>query len=710
VTNLVVPLADATSGCGGKAAHLATLVRAGLPVPDGFVLSHAAFATIAGEAGPIALDEVGRSVDRMSRAIVETQVPAGLQKAVDIRAAALGILAVRSSISIEDQPGGGAPGIYESQIEVHPRDVWSAIRAVWVSALSPLAVAYARHRGVAQVEVGVVIQTYMRGRRCTVYTRPPGHPILEEAWIEPAGATLSRVRRDDRDARLRLALAAETAIGAHGGADVELIEASTGPVVVQARPIRHAAGPSVVAELRGTITPATRVPPPQGLFAFTRRTPGQVWRWDAAHNPEPMSEAQAGLVELVDEPRRFPLMLPSAAGGRVAPYRQRVVAGYLYWTAAEEGAPAAATLRVPSSATSLRQQWARLDGKMVAALDAAGKAPKLPAALDAYLAFYRIWALEVSPLLAAARSVLPGRIANATGDADRAERLAAALSGPRTTTVAARVNAAARGVISDGELLAAIGDLAPSWDVAVPTFAETPERVRAAVERARRRPLTPPPVPLSQELATVKSILGAGLDEAVAVGRLAGDLSELDDIRFARAQSMVRRALLAAAPHGVAPADMFWLPLDEVASGAISSAENAAARASGARAAAARAATWEMPFAVVEGQPVPTASGDALRGVGTGARAIGRVVHVAGPSPVAAGAVAVVRAVTPALALALDEAAAIVAEHGGILDHGAALARELGIPCVTGCAGAWDALAEGAMVAVDGDAGTIELA
>jgi pyruvate,water dikinase len=77
---------------------------------------------------------------------------------------------------------------------------------------------------------------------------------------------------------------------------------------------------------------------------------------------------------------------------------------------------------------------------------------------------------------------------------------------------------------------------------------------------------------------------------------------------------------------------------------------------------------------------------------------------------VAAGSIAVVRAVTPALALALDEAAAIIAEHGGILDHGAALARELGIPCVTGCTGAWDALAEGAMVAVDGDAGTIELA
>src|SRR5688572_17622917 len=155
------------SGCGGKAAHLATLARAGLPVPDGFALPHAAFAAVAGEAGPVTLDEVGRAIDRMSRAIVESPVPPALLSAVGMRAAGLGMIAVRSSISIEDQPGGGAPGIYESQIEVHPRDVWGAIRAVWVSALSPLAITYARHRGVAQVEVGVIVQAFVRGRRCT---------------------------------------------------------------------------------------------------------------------------------------------------------------------------------------------------------------------------------------------------------------------------------------------------------------------------------------------------------------------------------------------------------------------------------------------------------------------------------------------------------------------------------------------------------------
>ncbi|WP_199521627.1 hypothetical protein [Jiangella anatolica] len=40
---MIVPLAEAVAGtCGGKAAGLGALLRAGLPVPDGFVLPFAA--------------------------------------------------------------------------------------------------------------------------------------------------------------------------------------------------------------------------------------------------------------------------------------------------------------------------------------------------------------------------------------------------------------------------------------------------------------------------------------------------------------------------------------------------------------------------------------------------------------------------------------------------------------------------------------------
>jgi phosphohistidine swiveling domain-containing protein len=68
----------------------------------------------------------------------------------------------------------------------------------------------------------------------------------------------------------------------------------------------------------------------------------------------------------------------------------------------------------------------------------------------------------------------------------------------------------------------------------------------------------------------------------------------------------------------------------------------------------------------------------------------------------------VTRAITPALAMSLEGCAALVSETGGLLDHGAALARELAIPCVVGCTGAWTQLTDGMLVSVDGDAGLVE--
>ncbi|GHC98091.1 phosphoenolpyruvate-protein phosphotransferase [Nocardiopsis terrae] len=54
-----------------------------------------------------------------------------------------------------------------------------------------------------------------------------------------------------------------------------------------------------------------------------------------------------------------------------------------------------------------------------------------------------------------------------------------------------------------------------------------------------------------------------------------------------------------------------------------------------------------------------------------------------------------------------DRVLAIVTRFGGPTSHTVILARSLGIPAVVGCAGA-EGLADGAVVAVDGDAGTVE--
>jgi phosphohistidine swiveling domain-containing protein len=189
---------------------------------------------------------------------------------------------------------------------------------------------------------------------------------------------------------------------------------------------------------------------------------------------------------------------------------------------------------------------------------------------------------------------------------------------------------------------------------------------------------------------------------------LAADLAERDDLLFARAQRLVRHALLARARQlAIDEDDVFWLPLDEVANDMTIERDVAHRRANAARSANARAAGWQMPLVFNGPTPDPRV---ALHGVGTGPRAIGRVVRYGSlASAIAAGRgdVVVTRAVTPALAVLVVGCAALVSESGNLLDHGAALARELGITCVVGCHDAWSQLADGTIVVVDGDAGIV---
>src|SRR5690606_28065103 len=113
----------------------------------------------------------------------------------------------------------------------------------------------------------------------------------------------------------------------------------------------------------------------------------------------------------------------------------------------------------------------------------------------------------------------------------------------------------------------------------------------------------------------------------IEIAEVAAELAERDDMLFARAQWLVRRALLArAAELKLRDDDVFWLPLDEVATATTLDPDDAHRRASGARAAAERASHWQMPI-VVGGEVAP--AGEPLRGVGTGPRVAGRVVRFA---------------------------------------------------------------------------------
>ncbi len=662
-------LTDAiTTDAGGKARGLARLVAAGLPVPPGFVVTGAAFtATVGAIAAGAAIDQLGRAMAAQADAATHATIDPELEATVIARARALGPrLAVRSSMALEDGAARAAPGLGTTVLAVEPDEVWTAIRAVWSAAMTPMVLAYARGLGDRAAPIAapaVIVQALIDGAGATIYTRAPGRADADEVWIAAADQPLVRTRRGADDDAVGLALAAEAAIGAAAGADVELVrDRVTGAWwIVQARPLIHPP------------PRPTRIPLP-AIFLAPLRQPPRAWRRDVTHNPAPLSLAQAELCARVE-------------AAAIAPFHLAVVASHLYW-APRDDAPPPPIVTTPAA---LRDRLATAEAALAAILDAP-VAATVDAAIARYLAAYRVLAAELGPLIAAARAVLPAAlVARGLPAAD-----AAALAPRRPSSIAARLAAAARGELSRAALIAAIGDAAPAWDVMAPTFAESPTLLDGAIARAAARPLPPPEPPVPADLA-----------DAVAIARLAADASERDDLGYWRAQAIVRRALLAAAHRvGLDGDDGFWLPLDATAAIDLDR-DVARGRATAARAAAHRASAWIMPLTADDDPPASGGGGDAWRGDGVGPIVAGPIHHVDGTAAVPRGAVALARAVTPALAIALDGAIAIISEHGTPLDHGAAMARELGIPCVVGCPGIYDALVDGAWVTVDGDGGLV---
>ncbi|MBI2306311.1 MAG: phosphoenolpyruvate synthase [Rhodocyclales bacterium] len=120
---------------GGKGHQLGRLARYGLPVPDGFVLTTAAFAQAA-------------SLD------LEALV-AGALRARGWEATPL---AVRSSAPMEDSRRASFAGIHHSALNVvGSAAVAAAVRAVWDSLAAPQAVAYRARLGIDEAAMAVVV-------------------------------------------------------------------------------------------------------------------------------------------------------------------------------------------------------------------------------------------------------------------------------------------------------------------------------------------------------------------------------------------------------------------------------------------------------------------------------------------------------------------------------------------------------------------------
>ncbi len=420
------------------------------------------------------------------------------------------------------------------------------------------------------------------------------------------------------------------------------------------------------------------------------------WRWDAAHNPLPLSPAQAGLVELVDR-------------GCSIGIRQRVLGGYLFY------APDRRSLPPPIASEDAEGFFASLRAEVEARLSGLGPQPDLEAALALFVFAYEPIFGVLQPALRqthanlrlflsthapSALDLLPLLRAGVASMASERRERATRIFSTEGQDANARADTLA-------DYLALFGDEAPIWDVCVATCAEEPEAFLA--QGTRRGGLSPDWQGAS---AQVEALLPRHLREpwqrALGVARAAVSLGEADDWLYARTQAAVRRALVALgnrlrqAGRLIETSDIFYLPLQlarEIAAGNQATTDLAAVAASG-RAAVLQARSLPPPLS-------EAVDGKAVRGSGTGGRAIGRVLwHRPGQRAAGEDVVLVAKTLLPT-ELPLISAMAIVTETGGPLDHVAAQARERGIPAVVGARGASMVLADGDCALVDGDTGLV---
>ena len=251
---LVRPLGDLSSTdlavAGGKGANLGELLRAGFPVPDGFVVTTAAYDAF------VAAGDLDAHLDRLSPGPDAETAIAALFASADLPpeiAAAIttaygelggGPVAVRSSATAEDLPDASFAGQQDTYLNIDGAEaVLDAVRRCWASLWNARAIAYrqrARHDADAALSIAVVVQRLVPAEVAGVmFTANPGNgrreqTVITAAWglgeavvgglVEPDEYVIDRSRPDA--VRRRIADKKVMTVGVDGGSQEAATPAS----------------------------------------------------------------------------------------------------------------------------------------------------------------------------------------------------------------------------------------------------------------------------------------------------------------------------------------------------------------------------------------------------------------------------------------------------------------------------------------------------
>jgi pyruvate,water dikinase len=171
---------------GGKGSNLGEMVRAGLSIPEGFVILTSAYKRFVDEnniqesieniIGKIDTDDIGK-LEEVSQTIQnlfkEAEIPEDVRKEIALVYKQLGggAVAVRSSATAEDLPGSSFAGQYDTYLNISGIDeICKAVKRCFASLWNTRAISYRLKQGISHSELAhaVVVQKLIEGEKAGI--------------------------------------------------------------------------------------------------------------------------------------------------------------------------------------------------------------------------------------------------------------------------------------------------------------------------------------------------------------------------------------------------------------------------------------------------------------------------------------------------------------------------------------------------------------
>lgn len=206
----ILSLADSRATlalAGGKGASLARLSQTGLPVPDGFHITTAAYLDFVSEnllqerilaalalvdlAHYAALETASRTIqDLFQQAAMPVAIEAAIILAYTSLPGEAPLVAVRSSATAEDLPGLSFAGQQETYLNVHGiHPVLESVKSCWASLWTARAIGYRAKHGIRSedLSLAVVVQKLVRaGASGVMFTANPANGRRDQVMITAA--------------------------------------------------------------------------------------------------------------------------------------------------------------------------------------------------------------------------------------------------------------------------------------------------------------------------------------------------------------------------------------------------------------------------------------------------------------------------------------------------------------------------------------------